>query len=164
MPANILRGEPALHTHEPETGLRTIGACRGVIPTLARPGQCDDRSVSGSVLIVDDDPRFRRLAKRILTGAGLTVVAEATDAEAAVIAANASKPDGILVDVGLPDRDGLDLARELLGLGWHPRVLLTSSDPHAADPVDGRGDALPFLPKEDLPNAPLQALLGLPGR
>jgi DNA-binding response OmpR family regulator len=120
--------------------------------------------MTGSVLIVDDDPRFRRLAKRILTGAGLTVVAEAADAEAAVIAANASKPDGILVDVGLPDRDGLDLARELLGLGWHPRVLLTSSDPDAADPVDGRGDALPFLLKEDLPNAPLQALLGLTRR
>jgi CheY-like chemotaxis protein len=132
----------------------------GVIPTLARLGQCDDRSVSGSVLIVDDDPRFRRLAKRILTSAGLTVVAEAADAQAAVIAANASKPDGILVDVGLPDRDGLDLARELLALEWRPRVLLTSTDPEAADPVEGRGDVLPFLPKEDLPNAPLRALLG----
>jgi CheY-like chemotaxis protein len=120
--------------------------------------------MTGSVLIVDDDPRFRRLARRILTGAGLTVVAEAPDAEAAVIAANASKPDGILVDVRLPDRDGLDLARELLALGWHPRVLLTSSDPDAGDPVDGRGDELPFLPKEDLPNAPLQVLLGLTRR
>jgi DNA-binding response OmpR family regulator len=120
--------------------------------------------MSGSVLIVDDDPRFRRLATRILTRAGLTVVAEAPDAQAAVIAANASKPDGILVDVRLPDRNGLDLARELLALGWHPRVLLTSSDPDAADCVDGRGDALPFLPKEDLPNAPLQALLGLTRR
>jgi CheY-like chemotaxis protein len=116
--------------------------------------------MSGSVLIVDDDPKFRRLARRILAGAGLTVVAEAADAQAAVIAANASKPDGILVDVGLPDRDGLDLARELLALEWHPRVLLTSTDPDAADPVDGRGDMLPFLPKEDLPNAPLHTLLG----
>jgi CheY-like chemotaxis protein len=120
--------------------------------------------VTASVLIVDDDPRFRRLAKRILTGAGLTVVAEAADAQEAVIAANASKPDGILVDIGLPDRDGLDLARELLALRWRPRVLLTSTDPEAAGPVDGRGDSLPFLPKEDLPNAPLQALLGLTGR
>jgi CheY-like chemotaxis protein len=136
----------------------------GVIPTLARLGQCDDRSMSGSVLIVDDDPRFRSLAKRILTGAGLTVVAEAADAQAAVIAANASKPDGILVDVGLPDRDGLDLARELLALEWRPRILLTSTDPDAAEPVDGRGDLLPFLPKEDLPNAPLHALLGLTRR
>ena len=127
---------------------------------MARLAQCDDPSVSGSVLIVDDDPRFRRLAKRMLTAAGLTVVAEAADAQEAVIAANASKPDGILVDVGLPDRDGLDLARELLALEWHPRVLLTSTNPGAADPVDGQGDMLPFLPKEDLPNAPLHALLG----
>jgi DNA-binding response OmpR family regulator len=113
--------------------------------------------MTGSVLIVDDDPRFRRLAKRILARAGFTVFAEAADARAAVIAANASKPDGILVDVGLPDRDGLDLGRELLALRWHPCILLTSSDP---DAVDGRGDGLPFLPKEDLLNAPLQALLG----
>lgn len=146
--------------NEPETGFRTIGVRRGVIPTLVRHGRCDDHSMSGSVLIVDDDPKFRRLARRILAGAGLTVVAEAADAQAAVIAANASKPDGILVDVGLPDRDGLDLARELLALEWHPRVLLTSTDPDAADPVDGRGDMLPFLPKEDLPNAPLHTLLG----
>ena len=116
--------------------------------------------MSGSVLIVDDDARFRRLANRILTDAGLSVIAEAADAHAAVIAANASKPDGILIDVGLPDRDGIELARELLALGWHPRVLLTSSDPDATGPVEGRGDTLPFLPKEDLPNAPLQALLG----
>jgi two-component system nitrate/nitrite response regulator NarL len=116
--------------------------------------------MSGSVLIVDDDPRFRRLASRILAGAGLTVVGEASDARAAVIAANASKPDGILVDVGLPDRDGLELARELLALGWHPRVLLTSSDADAAELVDGRDGTVPFLPKEELPNAPLQALLG----
>jgi CheY-like chemotaxis protein len=120
--------------------------------------------MSGAVLIVDDDPRFRRLAKRILTGAGLTVVAEAGDAQAAVIAANASKPDGILVDLGLPDRDGIDLARELLALEWHPRVLLTSTDPEAADSADARGHSLPFLPKEDLANAPLRALLGLTGR
>jgi DNA-binding NarL/FixJ family response regulator len=114
--------------------------------------------MSGSVLIVDDDPGFRRLAHRILTEAGLAVVAEAEDARSAVIAANSARPGGILVDLGLPDRRGLDLALELLALDWHPRVVLTSSDPDTAD-LDGQSDALPFLAKEDLPNAPLLALL-----
>jgi DNA-binding NarL/FixJ family response regulator len=109
-----------------------------------------------SVLIVDDDPAFRRLARRILTDAGLTVVAEAGDAGSAVIAARDSRPEGILVDLGLPDRPGLDLAHELLALDWRPRVVLTSSDPEAA----GLGDGLPFFAKEDLPAAPLRALLG----
>jgi DNA-binding NarL/FixJ family response regulator len=116
--------------------------------------------MSGSVLIVDDDPGFRSLANRILTEAGLTVVAEAEDARTAVIAANASRPEGILVDLGLPDRGGLDLARELFALEWHPRVLLTSSDPEAAQLLDGHRESLPFLVKEDLPNAPLRSLLG----
>jgi DNA-binding NarL/FixJ family response regulator len=116
--------------------------------------------MSGSVLIVDDDAGFRRLANRILTDAGLTVVAEAPDARSAVIAAQASRPEGILVDVGLPDRGGLDLARELFQLEWHPRVLLTSSDPEAAQLLDGEREWLPFLVKEDLPNAPLRSLLG----
>jgi DNA-binding NarL/FixJ family response regulator len=115
--------------------------------------------MSGSVLIVDDDPGFRRLAHRILTEAGLTVVAEAEDARRAIIAAKSARPDGILVDLGLPDRRGIDLARELLALDWHPRILLTSLDPDSADLLDGQRDQLPFLAKEDLPNAPLVALL-----
>jgi DNA-binding NarL/FixJ family response regulator len=116
--------------------------------------------MSGSVLIVDDDPGFRSLANRMLTEAGLTVVAEAGDARTAVIAAKASRPEGILVDVGLPDRGGVDLARELFELEWQPRVLLTSSDPEAAQLLDGQRESLPFLVKEDLPNAPLRSLLG----
>jgi DNA-binding NarL/FixJ family response regulator len=115
--------------------------------------------MSASVLIVDDDPGFRSLANRILTEAGLTVVGEARDARSAVIAAKQSRPEGILVDLGLPDRGGLDLARDLLALEWHPRVLLTSSDPEAAQLLDGDRASLPFLVKEDLPNAPLRSLL-----
>ena len=117
-----------------------------------------------TVLVVDDDAGFRRVVRRLLLRRGFVVVAEVGDGAAALAAVRRHRPDGVLLDVGLPDRDGLDLARELLALGWHPRVLLTSSDPGAADPVDGHSDALPFLPKEDLPNAPLQALLGLTRR
>jgi DNA-binding NarL/FixJ family response regulator len=125
--------------------------------------------VSASVLIVDDDAAFRRLAHRLLTAAGLTVIGEASDAATAIAAANASRPDGVLVDLRLPDRDGLELARELLALDWHPHVLLTSSDDESADlarsdPEEALPfvpkEALPFVPKEDLPNAPLHALLG----
>jgi DNA-binding NarL/FixJ family response regulator len=116
--------------------------------------------MSGSVLIVDDDPDFRRLAHRMFVSAGLTVVGEAEDARTAVEVALASRPAGILVDVNLPDRNGIDLARELLELDWHPRVLLTSSDADYVDLIAAHGQGeLAFVPKEDLPNAPLQALL-----
>lgn len=111
----------------------------------------------GSVLIVDDDPAFRRLAADMVAAAGLTVAGEAGDAAAAVAAALALLPGGILVDVGLPDRTGAELARELLALPWHPRLLLTSADPDASHVVDG---LVCFVAKEDLPNAALGTLLG----
>jgi two-component system nitrate/nitrite response regulator NarL len=114
--------------------------------------------MAGSVLIVDDDPAFRRLAVRLLTDAGLTVVAEADTAAAALAAARATRPDGVLVDLGLPDRDGRDLAAELTALAWAPRVLLTSAHADGGD----AGAALPFVPKDLLPSAPLPALLGSP--
>src|SRR6476661_7577165 len=104
--------------------------------------------MSQSVLIVDDDRTFLRLTTRILTQAGFEVVATAEDAAGAVSAANATKPDAALVDVGLPDRGGVELAYELAALPWRPRVVLTSTDDDAAraiEPRDGR-PKLPFVP------------------
>ena len=119
----------------------------------------------GSVLIVDDDPAFRALAKRIVIDSGLSVVAEAGTAAAAVTVADELRPDAILVDVGLPDRDGIDLACDLHARAWRPRVVLISSDPDVAVLVPERCDAdgiaqtLPFVAKAELPNAPLRRLL-----
>src|SRR4051794_4972580 len=101
-------------SEQQKPGMGNLQAPPGVFPTFPYGAWCEDRRMTGSVLIVDDDPGFRRLAFRLLTNAGLTVVAEAADAREAVVAANAAKPDGILVDVGLPDRDGLELAHELV--------------------------------------------------
>ena len=113
------------------------------------------------VLIVDDDPGFRRLAERMIKSIGMTVVGQAEDAKAAIAAANELKPQAALVDVGLPDRDGIDLAHQLAALPWRPRVVLISSDPDAASLARGRADSqeLPFVAKEDLPTAPLRRLL-----
>jgi DNA-binding NarL/FixJ family response regulator len=113
-----------------------------------------------SVLIVDDDPSFRELAQRILADAGFEVVAQVGTAAAAVSAAKAMGPRAALVDVDLPDRDGIALAQELTALPWRPRVVLTSVDPDAAGPDDvRRSGALAFFPKAELANGTLRALL-----
>ncbi len=115
-----------------------------------------------SVLLVDDDPAFRWLATQILNDNGLEVIACAGDAASALQVARTTRPDAVLVDVGLPDRDGVSLAHELAALPWKPRVLLTSSDSDAtagAD-VNGSNGRLEFVPKAQLPSAPLRALLG----
>jgi DNA-binding NarL/FixJ family response regulator len=117
--------------------------------------------MSRSVLIVDDDPTFLSLATRILTAAGLEVVATADDAAGAVGAARATKPAAMLVDVGLPDGAGVDLAYELAALPWQPRVVLTSTDSdagYAIEAPDGHPQ-LPFLPKDELANGRLPQLL-----
>ena len=114
-----------------------------------------------SVLVVDDDPAFRALAARVLEGMGTKTVLTAPDAAAALREAQAKRPDAVLVDVGLPDRDGIDLAQQLAALPWGPRVVVTSTDRDVGRTIDARlYGSLTFIPKEELVSEPLQRLLG----
>jgi DNA-binding NarL/FixJ family response regulator len=111
--------------------------------------------------VVDDDPEFRRLAGRLLAACGLTVIGEADSVAAALGAAVELKPWGVLVDVELPDGDGVTLARELAALPWRPRVVLTSIDGDITTSGEARlAGARAFVNKADLPSAPLAELLG----
>jgi DNA-binding NarL/FixJ family response regulator len=114
-----------------------------------------------SVLLVDDDPSFLSLAERVLEEIGIEVVATAQDPAAAMAAANATRPEGAIVDIGLPDREGIDLAYRLAALPWAPRVVLTSTDSDAerVDHTHAGRERLPFLPKEQLANGRLRGLL-----
>jgi DNA-binding NarL/FixJ family response regulator len=111
--------------------------------------------------VVDDDPEFRQLAGRLLAASGLTVVGEAGSVATAREAAARLEPSAVLLDVELPDGDGIALVRELAGLPWRPRVVLTSinGDITTTDEAQNAG-ARAFVNKADLPNAPLAELLG----
>jgi two-component system KDP operon response regulator KdpE len=67
-----------------------------------------------SILIVDDEPQIRALLRTTLVRAGYHVV-EAANAREALNARAIDKPDLILLDLGLPDRDGLELVEALRG-------------------------------------------------
>ena len=118
------------------------------------------RAMASTVLIVDDDVTFRGLAARVLASMGLQVVGEAgTWAEGAAAAAEL-RPDFALVDVGLPDGDGIALAEHLVALPWHPRVVVASSDPDVTSTeAVQRFGAAGFMPKETLPDGALAAFL-----
>jgi CheY-like chemotaxis protein len=117
--------------------------------------------MSGSVLVVDDDPAFQRLAGQMLAEFGLAIAGLADSVSSARAAAHALRPSAVLVDVGLPDGDGIALAAELTALPWQPRVVLTSSNADAAGASEVlRSGAEAFIPKEQLPNAALDRLLG----
>lgn len=101
------------------------------------------------ILVIDDDPVFRRSVRRVLGDAALDVVAEAGDAAAAREHAAQARPDAVLVDVHLPDGDGVSLARELMAAWPGLRVVLTSSDASAAATAAAIEDAR-FVAKADL--------------
>jgi DNA-binding NarL/FixJ family response regulator len=114
-----------------------------------------------SVLVVDDDPAFRGLAVRMLAGLGLTVIGEVGTVAEATSAATELRPDAALVDVGLPDGDGIALARTLAALPSHPRVVLTSTDRDATTSEGALSvGAAGFIPKDSLPDGSLARLLG----
>ena len=131
--------------------------------SLGQPGACEDRLMALSVLLVDDEPSSLALAARVLRGLGAEVVATASDARGAIEAADEMRPDAALVDVGLPDRDGIDLAYELAARPWRPRVVLRSTDRDAINAIEARHgrDALQFVPKEELASGRLGPLLDL---
>jgi two-component system nitrate/nitrite response regulator NarL len=113
------------------------------------------------VLIVDDDARFRALARALLQASGCAVVGEAADGEQAIAAARRVHPEAALVDVHLPDIDGLALARRLAGTNGGLRILLTSTDPTLVTPAAlARSGALGFVPKDELAVTDLAPWLG----
>ena len=79
------------------------------------------------VLIVDDELPIRRFLRLSLAGEGYRVVEAATAAEALEQIA-AQRPDVVVLDLGLPDRDGLAVTREVRGWSSVPIVVLSVRD------------------------------------
>jgi signal transduction histidine kinase/ActR/RegA family two-component response regulator len=81
------------------------------------------------VLVVDDEADARRVLALVLERAG-AVVATADSARAAIEVLPSARPDVLISDLGMPDRDGLDLIRQLRGGGHSatelPAVALTA--------------------------------------
>ena len=118
----------------------------------------NDRGIRVTVLIVDDHTDFRAWVGAMLRGDGYDVVGEAADGEAALAAAQALRPDVVLLDVQLPGRSGFDVARELREA--EIAVVLTSTR-HRDDygPVIDRCGARGFISKIDLSGPALAAAL-----
>jgi DNA-binding NarL/FixJ family response regulator len=113
-----------------------------------------------TVLIVDDHEDYRRSASALLEAEGFVVVGEAADGAAAIEAAERLRPDVVLLDIQLPDVDGLRVAERLAGTPDPPDVVLISSRDAAAyggrlDAVRARG----FIAKRELSGAALAALV-----
>ena len=111
------------------------------------------------ILVVDDSPPFRRRARELLTLRGLEVVAAAADGDDAIAAVVRACPDGVLLDINLPGRDGYAIASSLAMLCPAARIVLTSSDVDGVSAVvlDECG-ATAFVPKTELATVDLRRL------
>src|SRR5438093_9096652 len=105
-----------------------------------------------TILVVEDEMKIARLVRDYLEHAGFDVIVTA-DGEAAIASARARKPDLVVLDIGLPGRDGLDVTRELRHSSNVPIVMLTARGEEADRIVGlelGADDYVvkPFSPKE----------------
>src|SRR5207253_11020552 len=109
-------------------------------------------SALSTILVVDDEPRIVQLARDYLEHAGFEVVT-ASDGPSGLAAARMRNPDLIVLDLGLPRMDGLDVARAVRHDSAVPIIMLTAR----ADETDklvglelGADDYVtkPFSPKE----------------
>ena len=105
-----------------------------------------------NILVVEDEPEIARVIRDYLQAAGFTV-SVAADGESALQSARVSRPDLVVLDLGLPGRDGLDVTRELRRTSDVPIVVVTARGDEADRIVGlelGADDYVvkPFSPKE----------------
>jgi DNA-binding NarL/FixJ family response regulator len=112
-----------------------------------------------TILIVDDDPRYRSQVAALLAADGFTVVGLADDGASAIAAATALRPQYVLLDIGLPGESGIEVSRSLAGGVEPPLIVLTSSrDARAFGRRLREAPVLGFLPKEQVSGAAILAL------
>jgi len=113
-----------------------------------------------TILIVDDHAGFRGEARRLLEAEGFTVVGEAVDGQSAIGLIESRRPDVILLDIGLPDIDGFEVADRLASAHPKVRVVLTSSrDGAVYEDRLNEAAAAGFLRKDELSGEAIRTIL-----
>ena len=93
------------------------------------------------ILVVEDEAEIRRVVRLILQSEGYEVH-EAEGQQRGMIEAGTRRPDLLLVDLGLPDGDGIDLIRQLRGWSAAPVIVLSarSGEPDKIAALDAGAD------------------------
>ncbi len=112
----------------------------------------DTITVVATILVVDDEPQIVQLVRDYLEHAGFSVIA-ASDGPSALRATRTGRPDLIVLDLGLPVLDGVDVTRSIRRESAVPIIMLTARGDESDKLVGlelGADDYLtkPFSPKE----------------
>jgi len=104
------------------------------------------------ILVIDDEPKIIQLTQDYLENAGFSVIS-AGDGERALAVIRDEQPDLVVLDLGLPGMDGLDVCRSIRKTSNLPIIMLTARDEETDKLVGlelGADDYItkPFSPKE----------------
>ncbi len=105
-----------------------------------------------TILLVEDEPKIVRLARDYLERGGFRVLT-AADGASALASFRSDRPDLVVLDLGLPDQDGLDVLRAIRRESGTPAIILTARGEESDRLVGlelGADDYMvkPFSPKE----------------
>lgn len=110
-----------------------------------------------TLVIVDDHAGFRTSARELLELDDFEVVGEAADGAGALAEVERLAPEVVLLDIGLPDMSGYDVAERIAGVTTV--VLVSSRSPDEVSVrINGCG-AAGFIAKDELSGAALEALI-----
>ena len=141
-------------------GEQTAGIRLFRLPGMRRaPCLREAELVSIRCLLVDDNRTFLETARGLLDRQGVTVAGVASSTAEALRQAAALRPDVAVVDIGLGDESGFDLARRLAAAGIAVILISTRAEADYADLIR-ESPAAGFLPKAELSAAGIRRLLG----
>ena len=149
----IVRSHGGAFVIESELGLGT--QCTAYfageqIATIRLPGQSSPAQAhNGLILVVDDELSLRNLISRTLNAQGYETLTAADGVQALEVLKQQSDVDLVLLDLTMPEKDGLSVYREIKRLALPVRVVLMSGySEHAVSQLSADGEAAPaFLSK-----------------
>lgn len=83
-------------------------------------------SNSARIMIVDDEVFFRELLRDTLTKAGFNIVAEASSGSEAIALYREHRPELVLMDIYMPEKNGIEATRDLIALDPQARIIICS--------------------------------------
>lgn len=111
------------------------------------------------IMIVDDAAFMRMMIKNALSGNGYTNLVEAADGEIALETYKVEKPDLVIMDITMPNMDGLQALQAIKALDKNAKIVMCSAMGQEAMVVDAiRFGALDFIVKPFKPDRILQTV------
>jgi len=83
-------------------------------------------TANSTVLLADDEQFFRRVLGKMLADGGLTVVAEASDGDEAVLKFRETSPALVFMDIYMPNKSGIEATKEIMAINPAAKILICS--------------------------------------